>query len=143
MVKICASSILKPLAILFQTYLESECFPKEWRKDNIVPVHKKHDKQLIKNYWSVKLLPICSKIFEKVIINSLFKYVDGNNLFTSIQSGFGPGNSCVHQLLSITHEIYKAFDANLALNVIGIFLDLSKAFYRVWHDGLIMYKLKS
>ena len=73
MIKICASSILKPLAILFQTYLESECFPKEWRKDNIVPVHKKHDKQLIKNYWSVKLLPICSKIFEKVIINSFFK----------------------------------------------------------------------
>ena len=42
----------------------------------------------------------------------------------------------------MTHEIYKAFDANPSLDVKGVFLDLSKAFDRVWHDGL-MYKLKS
>ena len=71
MIKICASSISKPLAILFRNCLESECFPKEWKKGNIVPVHKEHDKQLIKNYRPVSLLPICSKIFEKVIFNSL------------------------------------------------------------------------
>ena len=86
MIKICASSISKPLAILFRNCLESECFPKEWKKGNIVPVHKKHDKKLIKNYRPVSLLPICSKIFEKVIFNSLFKYFDDNNLLTSNQS---------------------------------------------------------
>ena len=59
----------------------------------------------------------------------------------SKQSGFRPGDSCVHQLLSITHGIYKAFDANPSLDVRGVFLGLSKAFDRVWHDGLI-YKLK-
>ena len=69
MIKMCASSSAKPLAILFRNCLESECFPKEWKKANIVPVHKKHDKQLIKNYRPVSLLPICSKIFEKVILN--------------------------------------------------------------------------
>ena len=141
MIKICASSISKPLAILFRNCLESECFPKEWKKGNIVPVHKKHDKKLIKNYRPVSLLPICSKIFEKVIFNSLFKYLDDNNLLTGNQSGFRPGDSCVHQLLSITHEIYKAFDANPSLGLRGVFLDLLKAF-RVWHDGL-MNKLKS
>ena len=61
---------------------------------------------------------------------------------TSNQSGFRPGDSCAHQLLSIMHEIYKAFDANPSLDVRGVFLDLSKAFDRVWHDGL-MYELKS
>ena len=86
-------------------------------------------------------MPICSKIFEKVIFNSFFKYLDDNNLLNSNQSGFWPGNSCVHQLLSITHGIYKAFDANPSLDVRGVFLGLSKAFDRVWHDGL-MYKLK-
>ena len=141
-IKLCSSSVSKPLAILFRNCLESECFPKEWKKANIVPVHKKHDKQLIKNYRPVSLLPICSKIFEKVIFNLLFKYLDDNNLLNSNQSGFRPGDSCVHQLLSITHEIYKAFDANPSLDVRGLFLDLSKAFYRVWYDGL-MYKLKS
>ena len=142
MIKMCASSIAKPLAILFMNCLESECFPKEWKKANIVPVHKKHDKQLIKNYWPVSLLPICSKILEKVIFNSLFKYLDDNNLLNSNQSGFRSGDSCVHQLLSITHKIYKAFDANPSLDVREVFLGLPKAFDRVWHDGL-MYKLKT
>ena len=97
---------------------------------------------MIKNYRPVSLLPIFSKIIEKVIFNSLFKYLDDNNLLTNNQSGFRPDDSCVHQLLSIMHEIYKAFDANPSLDVRGVFLDLSKAFDRVWHDGLI-YELKS
>ena len=82
------------------------------------------------------------KTFKKVIFNSFFKYLDDNNLLTSNQSGFRLGHSCVHQPLSITREIYKAFDANPSLDGRGVFLDLSKAFDRVWHDGL-MYKLKS
>ena len=93
-----ASSIAKPLPILFRNCLESECFPKEQKKANIAPVHKKHDKQLIKNYRPVSLMPICSKIFEKVIFNLLFKYLDDNNLLNRNRSGFGPGDSCVHQL---------------------------------------------
>ena len=131
MTKMCASSIAKPLAVLFRSCLESEYFPKEWKKANIVPVHKKHDKQLIKNYRPVSLLPICSKIFEKVIFNSLFKYLDDNNLLNSNQSGFRSGDSCIHQLLSVTHKIYKALDANPSLDVRRVFLDLSKAFDRV------------
>ena len=50
-------------------------------------------------------------------------------------------DSCVHQLLSVTHEIYKSFDANPSLEGRGVFLDISKAFDRVWHVGLL-YKLK-
>ena len=57
------------------------------------------------------------------------------------QSGFRPGDSCVHQLISIVHKIYNAFDANPSLEVRGVFLDISKAFDRVWHKGLL-HKLK-
>ena len=60
----------------------------------------------------------------------------------SNQSGFRLGDSWVHQLLSITHEIHKPFDANPSLDARGVLLDLSKAFDRLWHDGL-MYKLKT
>ena len=89
----------------------------------------------------MSLLPICSKILEKIIFNPLFEYLEDNKLLNCNQSGFRSGDSCVYQLLSITHEIYKSFDANLSLEVRGVFLDISKAFDRVWHDGLL-YKLK-
>ena len=76
------------------------------------------------NYAQVSLLLICSKIFENIIFNFLFEYLDDNKLVNCNQSGFMSGGSCVHQLLSITHEIYKSFDANLSLEVRGVFLDI-------------------
>ena len=65
MLKLRASSKSKPLFLFFKHSLENECFPNEWKKANIVPIHKKVNKQLIKNYRPVSLLPICGKIFEK------------------------------------------------------------------------------
>ena len=75
------------------------------------------------------------KYLKKLYSTHFFKYLEVNNLLNGNQSGFRPGDSCIHQLLSITHKIYKAFDANLSLEVRGVFLDLSKAFDKVWHDG--------
>ena len=124
-----------------QYSLENECFPNEWKKVNIVPIHKKDDKQLIQNYRPVSLLPICGEIFEKIIFNSLFKYLENNNLLNPHQPGFRSGVSCVDQLLSITYDIYKPFDVNPSLEVRDIFLDMSKAFNRVWHEGLL-FKFK-
>ena len=92
-------------------------------------------------YWPVSLLPICSKIFEKIICNSLFKYLEDNKLLNCNQSGFQSGDSCVHQLLSIRYKIYISFVSNPCLEVRSIFLDISKAFNRVWHNALL-YELK-
>ena len=68
----------------------------------------------------------------------MFNFFIENKLISSNQSGFKPGDSCINQLLSITHEIYKSFD--VGLEVRSVFLDISKAFDKVWHDGII-YKL--
>ena len=54
-------------------------------------------------------------------------------------SGFRPGDSCFNQLLAITHEIYKSFDDRLEVR--GVFLDISKAFDKVWHEGLLLKDL--
>ena len=141
LLKLCATSISKHLHILFNNSVINECFPNEWKKANIIPIHKKDDKKIIKTYLPASLLPIWSKIFEKIIFNSLFKYLEDNKLLNCNQSGFRLGDSCVHQLLSITHETYKSFGANPSLEVRGVFLDISKTFNRIWHDGLL-YKLK-
>ena len=65
-----------------------------------------------------------------------------NNLFNNTQSGFRPNDSCIDQLISITDCIFCAFDTNLSLELHGVFLNLSKAFDKVCHDGLL-YKLQN
>ena len=90
----------------------------------------------------MSLLPVCGKIFERLIFNSLYKYLEDNKLSLFHQSGFRSGDSCVNQLLSIVHKSYKAFDVYPTLETRGVFLDMSKAFDKVWDEGLI-YKLKS
>ena len=58
-----------------------------------------------------------------------------NKLILENQSGFRPGDSCVNQLLSVTHEIYHSLGNGLEVK--GIFLDFSKAFDKIWHESLI------
>ena len=75
MLKICGDSVYEPLEIIFRQALLTGVFPSEWKKGNIVPVHKKSDKQDIKNYRPISLLPICGKIFERLIFNKMFKNI--------------------------------------------------------------------
>ena len=98
-----------------------------------MPIHKKDDKQILENCRPISLP--CAKIFERIIYNRIFEYLIENNLITENQSGFKPGDSCINQLLSITHNIYKSFDDGF--DVKGVFLDISKALNKVWHEGLI------
>ena len=137
MIKICSQSLTLPLKIIFEHSIKKGKFPEMWKKVNVVPVHKREDKMLVKNYRAISLLPIFGKMFERVIYNSLFNYFQSNRLFTTSQSGFLPGDSIIDQLLSIIHEIQTAFDENPTVDVRGVFLDLSKAFDKVWHDGII------
>ena len=142
MIKICDKSTMKPLILLFENSTKSSYYPDIWKKSNIIPVHKKNDKQLVNNYRPISLLPIFGKIFEKIIFNRIYNFISEENLLNHNQSGFRPSNSCVNQLLSTTHKIFEAFDCNPTLEVRSVFLDISKASDKVWHEGLL-YKLKS
>ena len=142
MIKICDKSLIKPLTFLFKTSLRSSHYPDIWKKSNIIPVHKKNDKRLVNNYRPISLLPVFGKIFEKIIFNKIYMFLSEEKLLNPNQSGFRPSDSCINQLIEITHEIFKAFDCNPPLEVRSVFLDISKAFDKVWHEGLI-YKIKS
>ena len=80
MIKLCVQSIVKLLSIIFKICIDNGIFPDIWKKSNIIPVHKKGDKQIIDNYRPVFLLRICGKVFEKLLFNSVFKFLDDNNL---------------------------------------------------------------
>ena len=97
---------------------------------------KKNNKQELKNYRPISLLPVSSKIFDRLLYDSMFKFFTENNLISLHQSGVKPGDN---QLLSITHQIFKSLDNGHEVR--SVFLDMSKAFDKVWHKGLI-FKLK-
>ena len=128
MLQLCGNSICKPLELIFKQSMESGSFPSERKKGNVVPIHKKDDKQCLSNYRPVSLLPICGKIFERLIFNEVFKFIE-NEFISPNQSGFKPGDSCTNQLLAITHEIYKSFDEGFEVR--GVFVDISKAFDKI------------
>ena len=139
MLKICGSSIYKPLEMIFKQCIETGLFPSEWKKGNTVPIHKKGDKKTLEKYRPLSLLPICVKILERLIFNEMLNSFIENKLFLSNQSGFQLGDSCINHLLSINHEIYcESF--NVGLEVRSVFLDISIAVDKVWYDGII-YKL--
>ena len=85
MIQLCGKKIVLPLQLLFKSMLEEDIFPEDWKKNNVVPAHKKESKNLIKKYRPISLLHIFSKIFERLIFNSLFNYFMQNKLFTECQ----------------------------------------------------------
>ena len=141
MLLLCDDSIVLPLKLIFQNILSTGIFPDFWKRANVTPIHKKGDKQVIKNYRTISLLPICSKLFEKIVFKHLYNFLNLNALLTKNQSGFRPGDSTINQLISLVNDIHKSFDKRKSLEVRSVFLDISKAFDKVWHDGLI-FKLK-
>jgi hypothetical protein len=108
-------------------------------KINVCPIHKKDDRSTVSNYRPIALLSCIGKVQERVVYLHLYKYLQSNNLLTSKNSGFRELDSAINQLLHITDKIHKALEAGK--EVCMVFLDVSKAFDKVWHAGLL-HKLK-
>ena len=71
----------------------------------------------------------------------MFKFFVENKLISSSQSDFKPGDSCINQLLSITHERYSSFGESIEAR--SVLIDISKAFDKVWHDDIIFKLTKN
>lgn len=137
LLKVAYDIISKPLCAIFNISLITKHFPNKWKLANVTPVHKKEDKNIIGNYRPISLLPIPSKVFEKCIYKHIFNFI--RDLITEHQSGFVINDSTRNQLLYIANMFSKALDEGKEIRV--IFFDISKAFDRVWHRGLL-FKLK-
>ena len=109
MLKPCGDSICKLIELIFKTCLRNGRFPLKWKKVLSLFIRKVINKT-IQNYPPVSLLPICGKISERLLFYIIFNFFSKNNLLSPNQSGFRPGDSGINQLLSINHEISKAFD---------------------------------
>jgi hypothetical protein len=130
-----AVSIAPSLAKLFNKSFELAKVPQIWKEANICPIFKKEDKTIVSNYRPISLLSCTGKIQERIVFKQLYKYLIDNNLLTWRNSGFRELDSAINQLLFITDKIYKALESGNEICL--VFLDVFKAFDRVWHSGLL------
>ena len=139
--KNCEPELSSILAELFNICLKESCFPDCWKISSVVPVFKNvGERSTAKNYRPVSLLSVVSKVFEKLVNNRIFDHLEKCGLFSDFQYGFRTCQSTADLPAVVSDRIARAFNRSGATRAVA--LDISKAFGRVWHAGLL-HKLKS
>ncbi|GFS91616.1 probable RNA-directed DNA polymerase from transposon X-element [Trichonephila clavipes] len=111
-------------------------FPNAWKTAVVIPILKPgKNPKLAESYRPISLLPILSKLAEKIISTRLNEFLESENILVPEQHGFRPRLSTSHQLLRVVEYIKDAIDRNQ--HDAAVFLDIQKAFDRVWHTGLL------
>ena len=98
MINLSDAALILPLEIIFSNCLRQGVFPEIWKHANVVPVHKKNEKNIKGNYRPISLLPIFGKILEKLVHDSLCTHLVSCELLNPNQSGFRPDDSTINQL---------------------------------------------
>lgn len=130
-----ADIIAKPLTMFFNRCLSEGKFPSLWKTAIVTPILKKGNKGECTNYRPISLLSCVGKTFERCVHKHIFHFLKQNDIITDSQSGFMPGDSTVNQLLCTYNYLCEQYDQSVTTQ--SIFFDISKAFDRVWHRGLI------
>ena len=128
------------ITILINSSLRLEHFPDQWKVAQIILIPKPgKDHNLVSSYRPISLLPIISKIFEKLLANRINKIILEKKLIPNHQFGFRNKHATIEQVNRITNKIRNAFERKKYCS--AAFLDVSQAFDKVWHKGLL-FKLK-
>ena len=126
----------QPFCNLFNYSLRTGVFPDNWKLSNITPIDKGGTSSSPSNYRPVSLLCNPEKLFERVVFKHLYNHLNENNILSPLQSGFIPGDSTTNQLTYLYNFLTQALDSEKEVRV--VFCDISKAFDRVWHEGLLL-----
>lgn len=135
LVKLSASVIAVPLTHIINESLVSSVFPDSLKIAKVKPLHKKGATDECCNYRPISILPIFSKIFEKVINSQICSYLEREKLLNAEQYGFRKNKSTSLALIDFTNSVFNAM--NNGNSVLGIFLDFSKAFDTIDHHILL------
>ena len=139
--KNCEPELSYILAEHFNKCFKESCFPNCWKLSLVVPVFKNvGERSTAKNYCPVSLLSVVSKVFEKSVNNRIVDHLEKCDLFPDFQYGFRSSRSTAVLLTVVSDSIARAFNRSGTTRAVA--LDISKAFDRVWHAGLL-HKLKS
>ena len=137
--KLVADDIVEPLTYVINLSIQKSVFPSMWKHAKVVPLLKKGDPLIAKNYRPVALLPIFSKILERVVFNQLVQYLDFNNLIHPNHHGSRAGYSTATALIQMYDSWAEEVDKG---NMVGVMMvDLSAAFDMVDYK-LLLQKLE-
>ena len=131
-----ASTELAPiLKTIFQKSLDSGKLPHDWKKANVIPIHKKGNRDEAKNYRPISLTSIPAKIMEHVIASQIMNFLDKNNILYDLQHGFRKNRSCESQLIMTIEDLASNLNNHLQTDL--AILDFAKAFDKVPHSRLL------
>ena len=125
----------RPLSEIFNLSICRGVFPDTCKVAKLKPIYKKGKKTYPSNYRPISLIPIISKVIEKIVHDQTNKFFSENNIFYNFQSGFRPNHSTNLCLAHLTDKILKGFDEGLLTGMIHI--DLQKAFDIINHEVLL------
>lgn len=124
------------LAGLFNAVFTTGEFPTAWKHAEVIAVPKPgKDLRSPSSYRPISLLPVMSKLFERLYLRRLLQHIDAEGILPDEQFGFRRGHSTTHQLLRLVEEAMEALDRKEYFG--ALLLDVSKAFDSVWHEGLL------
>ena len=123
------------LCHIVNSSLRTGSFPNQWKHATVIPLHKGGNKLELRNYWPISLLPVSSKLIERVVSNQLTSHLESNQLLYRHQSGFRRLHSTTTTLLHATYVWSQALDNGMCIGV--LFLDVAKAFDSVNHSTLL------
>jgi len=135
LVKQCLRYFIKPLVHVYNISLQTGIFPDMMKKAKIKPLFKNGDRQDIKNYRPISILPVFSKPLEKLMHSRLLLFLKKHNILTSEQHGFMESKSTETASHSFIQNVQEALDKQQ--HVVGIFLDISKAYDVINHNRLL------
>ena len=135
LVKISSEKIKDQLALIFNASFEQGIVPEHLKCGLIHPIHKGDSKFLCSNYRPISILPIFSKILEKLMHKRLTSFLEKFELLYNHQFGFQKGKSTEHAILDLNFNIIKALEKKE--KACTIFLDFAKAFDTVNHKILL------
>ncbi|GFX69269.1 probable RNA-directed DNA polymerase from transposon X-element [Trichonephila clavipes] len=125
------------ITLLINQLFKNNYFPNSWKTAVVIPILKPDkDSALPSNYRPISLLSCLSKVYEFVLLQRLNQHCAAFNFIIPQQCGFRPKCSTVHQLLRVTELIHSGFAKHEATGI--LFLDIAKAFDKIWHDGLLI-----
>ena len=122
------------IAMLFNISLETSIFPMLWKISRVAPIYKEGDKSEKSNYRPISVLPVISRLFERLVYDQLYKHLNSNNLLAKEQSGFRTLHSTLTCLLKSTDDWYSSLDKGQLVGL--VLIDLKKALDTVDHNIL-------